>query len=222
MKKFIALILLVIMLVFCFVGCSPDTATHLGSTDENGNRLTFIAEFYDNHGAQWLSVEGSHFNITPNKIKEYYYDTDGSWVMGYSMSSVVSVDIDGHNIETCGSTVLFYDKGLKKIDIELPPTVVFDPDTGTDITVPDDVRWKDAWTIEWWWYVKDIQNEHVDSRIVIIQSQEGDPICMFMGDSVSWDVSKNLPKTTEICIDGKMIYIHRANYAIVDTSLFNQ
>lgn len=222
MKKFIALTLLVIMLIFCCVGCSPDTATHLGSTDKDGNSLTFVAEFYDNHGAQWLSVEGSHFNITPNKVKEYYYDTDGSWVMGYSMSSVVSVDIDGHNIETCGSTVLFYDKGLEKIDIELPPTVVFDPDIGTDITVPDDVRWKDMWTIEWWWYVKDVQNEHVDSRIVIIQSQEGDPICMFMGDNVSWDVSKNLPKTTEICIDGKMIYIHRANYAIVDTSLFNQ
>ena len=221
MKKIIALILLVVMFVFCFAGCS-DMSTHLGSTDKDGNSLTFVAEFYDNHGAQWLSVEGSHFNIKPNKIKEYYYDTDGSWVMGYSMSSVVSVDIDGHNIETCGSTVLFYDKGLEKIDIELPPTVVFDPDTGTDITVPDDVRWKDMWTVEWWWYVKDIQNEHIDSRIVIIQSQEGDPICMFMGDSVSWDVSKNLPKTTEICIDGKMIYIHRANYAIIDTSLFNQ
>jgi hypothetical protein len=221
MKKFIALILVSVMFVFCLVGC-VDRSTHLGSTDKDGNSLTFVAEFYDNHGAQWLSVEGSHFNIAPNKVKEYYYDTDGSWVMGYSMSSVVSVDIDGHNIETCGSTVLFYDKGLEKIDIELPPTVVFDPDTGTDITVPSDVRWKDAWTIEWWWYVKDIQNEHVDSRIVIIQSQEGDPICMFMGDSVSWDVSKNLPKTTEICIDGKMIYIHRANYAIVDTSLFNQ
>ena len=222
MKKLIAFILLSTILIFCFVGCSPDTATHLGSTDKDGNSLTFIAEFYDNHGAQWLSVEGSHFNITPNKIKEYYYDTDGSWIAGYSTSSVVSVDIDGHNIETCGSTVLFYDRGLEKIDIELPPTVVFDPDTGTDITVPDDIRWKDMWTIEWWWYVKDIQNEHVDSRIVIIQSQEGDPICMFMGDNVSWDVSKNLPKTTEICVDGKMIYIHRANYAIVDTSLFEQ
>ena len=220
MKKFIALILLSAMFVLCLAGCS-DTSTHLGSTDADGSKMTFVAEFYDNHGTQWLSVEGSHFNISPNKIKEYYYDTDGSWVMGYATSSVVSIDIDGHDIETCGSTVLFYDKGLEKIDIELPPTVVFDPDSGTDITVPDDVRWKDAWTVKWWWYVKDVQNEHVDSRIVIIQSQEGDPICMFTGNEVSWDVSKNLPKTTEICIDGKMIYIHRANYAIVDTSLFN-
>ena len=221
MKKFIAFALLLIVISLCFVGCA-DTATHLGSTDANGNQLTFIAEFYDNHGAQWLSVEGSHFNIEPNKVKEYAYNTDGHWEMSYTTSSVVSVDIDGHNIETCGSTVLFYDKGLEKIDIELPPTVVFDPDTGTDITVPDDVRWKDAWSVKWWWYVKDVQNEHVDSRIVIIQSQEGDPICMFTGDKVSWDVSKNLPKTTEINIDGKMIYIHRANYAIVDTSLFEK
>ena len=221
MKKFIALILLSAIFVFCFAGCS-DTSTYLGSTDKDGNSLTFVAEFYDNHCTQWLSVEGSHFNIAPNKVKEYYYNTDGSWAMGYTMSSVVSVDIDGHNIETCGSTVLFYDKGLEKIDIELPPTVVFDPDTGTDITVPEDLRWNDSWGVRWWWYVKDVQNEHVDSRIVIIQSQEGDPICMFTGDSVSWDVSKNLPKTTEICIDGKMIYIHRANYAIIDTSLFNK
>ena len=223
MKRFLILLLVLITALSCFVSCdSLDTSTHLGSSGGDGKQLTFVAEFYDNHGKQWLSVEGSHFNISPNKVKEYYYDSNGSWISGYSTSSVVSVEIDDNHIETCGSTVLFYDTGLEKIDIELPPEVVLDPDTNTEITVPSDIRWKDSWSVRWWWYVKDVQNEHVDQRIVIIQSQEGDPICMFTGNEVSWDVSKNLPKTTEICIDGKMIYIHRANYAIVDTSLFKK
>lgn len=220
MRKILALVLAMIAIVFCFVGCDVDTSTHMGSTDEEGKQLAFKAEFYDNHGAQWLSVTGSKFNISPNKVKEYYYNTDGHWTMGYTTSSVVSVDIDGNKIETCGSTVLFYDTGLQKIDIELPPDVVLDPNTNTSITVPDDIRGSDCWNVRWWWYVKDVQHEMSDRRIVIIQSQEGDPICMFTGNEVTWTVSKNLPKTTEICIDGKMIYIHRANYAIVDTALF--
>lgn len=40
-------------------------------------------------------------------------------------------------------------------------------------------------------------------------------------DEVSWDIPKNLPKTTQLMIDGKAVYIHRANFAIINTELFN-
>lgn len=54
---------------------------------------------------------------------------------------------------------------------------------------------------------------------MVIQSQMGNPICMFMGDEVSWNIPRNLPKTTELLIDNKAVYIHRANFAIIDTKL---
>lgn len=222
MKKFMAMILALVM-VFALVGCGDiDMTTHVASQEsgDESTKLSFVAEFYDNHGTEWLSVEGTSFDISPNKVKEYYYDSDGSWISGYTTSSVVSVDIDGRNIETCGSTVLFYDTRLEKLDIEIPSDVTLSEGDSASISTPDDLRWRDHWTLNWWWITKDIENDTYGSRVVIIQSQNGDPICMFTGENVTWDVSRNLPKTTEICIDGKMVYVHRANYAIVDTSVF--
>lgn len=65
-----------------------------------------------------------------------------------------------------------------------------------------------------------MDNTDTGSKIVVIQSQTGNLICMFMGDEVSWNIPRNLPKTTELLIDGKSVYIHRANFAIIDTELF--
>lgn len=219
MKKL--MIAAALVLTLGLTGCTTDTATHVATTEEGSDtKLSFVAEFYDNHGSEWLSVEGTSFDIAPNKVKEYYYDSDGSWISGYTTSSVVSIDIDGKSIETCGSTVIFYDTRLQKIDTELPTDVTLSQGETADISVPEDLRATDMWTLNWWWMTKDIQNETAGERIVVIQSQLGDPICMFTGNEVTWDVSRNLPKTTEVCIDGKMIYIHRANFAIIDAGVF--
>ena len=116
MKKivciFIVIFLLVGLIVVGFVGCGTfDMETHSSAnqheTNQNGEpyQLSFIAEFYDNAGQNWLTTQGSRFNISPNKVKEYYWDSDGSWISGWTMSSIVSVDIDGNNIETCASSL---------------------------------------------------------------------------------------------------------------------
>lgn len=57
------------------------------------------------------------------------------------------------------------------------------------------------------------------SRIVVIQSQMGDPICAYSGNEVYWKVCDDLPKTTKLMIDGKALYIHRANFQIIDKAL---
>jgi hypothetical protein len=55
--------------------------------------------------------------------------------------------------------------------------------------------------------------------VVIIQSQLGDPICAYSGKNVYWEVYNDLPKTTKLMIDGKALYVHRANFQIVDSRL---
>jgi len=57
--------------------------------------------------------------------------------------------------------------------------------------------------------------------VVVIQSQLGDPICAYSGDEVYWKVCKDLPKTTKLMIDGKALYIHRANFQIIDKKLLD-
>ena len=183
-------------------------------------KITYTAEFYRNNGNMWLTVEGSNFDISPNKTKNYMFDTSGNWTYEWETSSVVSIEIDGHNIENCGSTVLFYDNRLEKLDMEIPTEVILDDAENGSIDTPNSFMFSDYWRLNYWWITNNQTNKKIASRMVLIQSQEGDPICMFSGDAVSWKVSKNLPKTTEIEIDGMMVYIHRANFAIIDTSIF--
>ena len=57
--------------------------------------------------------------------------------------------------------------------------------------------------------------------VAVIQSQLGDPICAFSGSNVYWEVCEDLPKTTKLMIDGHALYIHRANFQLIDRDLLN-
>ena len=223
MKKIMAVIFTIVLLLNLCACADVNTITMDASSSETGDavKISYVADFYDNYGDQWLSVEGNSFNISPNKVKEYAYDSDGSWISSWTTSSVMSIDIDGNKIESCGSTVLFYDTRLEKIDIDIPQNVDLTTENSYSVTAPGDLRASDYWSLNWWFITKNQSNTTVRSRMVIIQSQNGNPICMFNGDNVSWEVSRNLPKTTEIMIDGMPVYVHRANFAIVDLSVFN-
>lgn len=227
-KKWIA-VLLILSMFLCMTGCA-DTTTTVGSATEKEKEsevsLTYTADFYDNFGGRWLSVDGKTFSISPNKIKTYSWDSDGSWISSYEMSSVMSIEIDGNKIESCGSTVIFSDSRLEKCDIDFDTEISTEQSKdftdNSSISQPSDIRVEDWWRIQHWWYQKNLNNSGQSARLVIIQSQLGNPICVYSGDEVSWDVPKNLPKTTMVTIDGKVLYIHRANFSIIDTSLLEK
>ena len=217
MKKRILVFALIMGIIFGLYGCGD-----VENTTITAEEISFLADFYDNHGDMWLSVEGTTFSISPNKIKEYYFDTDGDWTYHYTMSSVMSIDIDGASVESCGSTVIFADSRLQKFDIDIPKELTSSTGTTATVETPKDLSAEDWWTLDWWWKTKDLENKTNGSKIIIIQSQEGDNICMYCGDDVTWDIPKNLPKTTEVTIDGMPLFIHRANFAIIDKELLNK
>lgn len=224
MKKIITMIL-AFLLILCLAGCEADTTTTVNEADENeGISLTYTADFYDNSGGRWLFVEGKSFSISPNKVKIYSWDSDGSWISSYEMSSVMSIEIDGNHIESCGSTVIFADSRLDKCDIDFDSEIstADATDRNQDFTISQstDIRMDDWYRIQRWWMgQKNLNNNSRGARLVIIQSQLGNPICVYSGDDVTWDIPKNLPKTTMVTIDGKVLYIHRANFSIVDMGM---
>ena len=57
---------------------------------------------------------------------------------------------------------------------------------------------------------------------MVIKSQTGQPICAYSGNNVYWEVKTDLPKTTKLMIDNKALYIHRANFQIIDKKLLNE
>lgn len=227
MKKIRSKFLIVLCFIFtiALVACSGDTVTTVQTSDSKDDKvsLTYIADFYNNFGGRWLSVEGKSFSIEPNKIKTYYYDSDGDWTYKYEMSSMMSIKIDGYPIETCGSTVIFADSRLEKCDIDFNDVVSTEEskkvNEDASISQPSDLRVEDWFKIQYWWMNKNLNNDTRGSKLVVVQSQLGNSICMYMGNDVSWDIPSNLPKTTMVTIDGKVLYVHRSNVSIIDTAL---
>lgn len=170
---------------------------------------TYECQFYSNSGELFMTAEGENINITPNIVEEYSY-SDDSWMITETMSSVITITIDGKQIESCGSTVLFVEEGLA-------PDVEFDTE---DVTISSDASGIGDMTIVAE-TVNKYKNKFGKPIVVVIQSQLGDPICAFSGEDVYWEVCEDLPKTTKLMIDNKALYIHRANFQIIDKDLLN-
>ena len=164
-------------------------------------------EEYDNYGNLTITVSGQKIDITGNTVYELGVDSDGNVTKNYSLSSVLTVTIDGHEWESCGNTLIFAQKGLKP---DLSFSGISDISSSsfgiTSFTSVAEV-------------INSYKNQFGKSRIVVIRSQLGSPICAFSGNDVYWEVCNDLPKMTKLMIDGKALYIHRANFDIFDKSL---
>lgn len=209
MKKRLLSILLVLSMVLCLSGC--DIASwESGISDINGQLIgvSFECQFYDNYGEKFLTASGNKIGMTGNVIKESVINSaDGSQSTEYSLSSVVTINVDGNQIQSCGDTVIFEENGLKP-DAEFQ---LRDIESSTDGSFSENTSISGI--------VNEYKNFFGKGQVVVIQSQLGVPICAYSGDDVYWEVRNDLPKTTKLMIDGKALYIHRANFQIIDKEL---
>ena len=157
-----------------------------------GNSYTITT--YDNYGNRVMTTTGDKINVQGNAVETSSYDSDGNVITGYELSSVITITIDGKEIESCGDTCIFAQDALKA-DVDF-----------TDNTAIAGVLNK-------------YKNMFGKARVVVIKSQLGQPIVAYSGEDVYWEIPDDLPKFTKLMIDGKALYIHRANFQIIDKSL---
>ena len=206
--KLVVIVALVLVVGAVVTGCGwAGFGNSLNELTGSIKGNTYECQFYSNSGELFMTAEGKYIKMSPNIVDEYTYSGD-RWAITETMSSVITITIDGKQIESCGSTVLFVEKGLK-------PDVEFDT---SDIHISSDANGIGDMTI-----VAETVNKYKNyfgkETVVVIQSQLGDPICAYSGDDVYWEVSEDLPKTTKLMVDGKALYIHRANFQIIDKEL---
>lgn len=215
----IASIILCTATTLSFDSCLDDT-THLNA-DNEGTILTFEALLYDNAGNNYASFQGNRFNISPNKVEQWGYNTDGSWTSWYETSSVVSIQIDDHYVQTCGSTVIFKDSRLEIIPLADDLNINKKADeSGYSVDIADNDLVNYFALTNWWFDTH--ENGQGGEKIVLIQSQDGYNIGVVEGNNVTWEVAEKLPKTTLVTIDNMPLYIHRCNFTIIDTALFQK
>lgn len=204
MKKMMALIFAFAM-VLSMGGCAMlDSKVESLHGSIVGN--TYECQFYTNNGVKFMTATGEKIDILANIVKERTVDGDGE---GYtkSLSSVLTITIDGHEMSSCGSTILFVEKGLR-------PDLVINGDISSNSrSVGSNTAIANI--------INRFKNSFGKPVVAVIQSQLGDPICAYSGNEVYWEVCENLPKTTKLMIDGKALYIHRANFQLIDTALLS-
>lgn len=207
LRKIVCLVMCM-MFIFSITGCAKFNSK-INDIKGNLKGNGYTIHTYDNYGKLVLTTSGEKINIKGNAVETTNYDSDGDVITGYEMSSVITINIDGNQIQSCGDTCIFEQKGLK-------PSVDF---TKEEINSTSNKGISD------YTYVSNIVNKYKNmfgkSRVVVIKSQLGQPITAYSGDEVYWEIPKNLPKMTKLMIDGKALYIHRANFQIIDTELLN-
>ena len=201
-KRFATLTLAFVMLT-SLSGCA-----WLGKTIKDikgeliGNR--FNISIYDNFGSNILNIKGDKVQVVSNTIEVLTVNEDGTYSTTFEMSSVLSNTIDGDNLETVGNTVIYAEQGLRKLkDFELDPNI---STSGGTFNLLDR-------------NINKIKNVLGTSKVVIVSSQLGVPLAVYGGERVYYEIPHDLPKMTKLNIDGKALYIHRANYIIVDTDM---
>lgn len=207
--KILAALAIIFCLILSMTGCAAfqNSAQNLRG-DISG--ATYTIEFYADNGTKTMTTTGQRIGIDANKIKEIDYDSDGSRTTRYSMSSVITLTIDGHEMNTCGDTVIFAESGLnKEADFSADKYAVVES-MGTDSLLEAKIFAKP---------INEYRNAFGKPVVVVIKSQDGTPICAYSGESVYWEVCDNLPKTTKLMIDSKALYIHRANFQTIDKAL---
>lgn len=208
MKK--KILITVLTMLFAIISCTGCALWDNEVNELNGSITgnTYNAGFYTNQGENFMNVSGQKIDLQSNVIKEKTYNNENGWGYNQTLSSVVTVIIDGKTIESCGSTMIFAENGLNpEVDFNSPEVIK----STSDGSFGDNV------------FIASIVNKYKNyfgkSRVVVIQSQLGDPICAYSGNEVYWEVCQDLPKTTKLMIDGKALYIHRANFQIIDKNL---
>ena len=208
MKKRVISIITIVVMLFSLSGCSMLESK---INDLKGNLVGngYDIYTYDNYGDKVLETSGDKISITGNKTETTSYDSDGSEITGYDLSSVITITIDGAEIQSCGDTCIFEQDGLNA-EVDFTQEVI---DSQTDGSLDENTAIAR--------FVNRYKNMFGKSRVVVIKSQLGQPITAYSGDDVYWEIPEDLPKMTKLMIDGKALYIHRANFQIIDKTLLD-
>lgn len=195
-----------VVLIFGMTGCAMlDSAINDLEGNLVGNGYTINT--YDNYGNMVTETSGDKINIKGNAIKKTSYDSSGDIITGYELSSILTINIDGDQIQSCGDTCVFVQKGLDaEVDFQ-----------------QKNIQSNASGGIRENTYIAGVVNEYKNtfgkSRVVVVKSQLGQPIAAYSGDEVYWEIPEDLPQMTKLMIDGKALYIHRANFQIIDKAL---
>lgn len=205
-KKIIAMVVAIVATV-SLIGCGAASFQNDANVyEEKTGGKSYTAKVYDSYGTNTLNVSGKKVSLdvlkeTSNIFSDLFSDENDTTYV----SNVLDVTIDGSQILMVGDTVIFEEDGLDMV---------------TDFEVSDIQSNGGGSGLQFFdRSINKYANFIGKAKVVVVSSQLGVPIGIYQGEDVYVEVPDDLPKTTRLSIDGKSLYIHRANYQIIDANL---
>ena len=109
----IAVVALLLLLVVGQAGCAMFKS---GIHDLHGSIFgnEYNIDIFDNMGIRTLRTHGEKIDIDNNIVEETSYSSDSDgWFTTKTLSSVITITIDGKQLISCGDTCIFYDTRLQ-------------------------------------------------------------------------------------------------------------
>ena len=167
-----------------------------------GSDFTIIQ--YDHFGEPTMRIHGDSVAVGLLE-NESNLDVEST---GFE-SEVLELTVDRNQVFTVGDTCIIAEDGLDLVTDFSSINTDIDAADGLLAFISGDRL------------VNNFRNSIGKEMVVIIKSQMGVPIGIYQGDDVYVSVPDDLPKTTQLTIDGKQLYIHRANYTIVEGDMLD-
>ena len=196
MKKQKILPLVALVLAVALTGCAAISG-YIGKLTGSLFGKGYTISQYDDYGNLVFTVHGDRVTM------DCQLDKNGE------VTSYIDITIDGDSWKHVGSTLVFAQKGVDLItDFQLPEEL---DSTGhsTGLMAVDRK-------------INHYANLIGKDLVVLVSSQNGTPIGLFQGDDCYIEIPADLPKTTLVSIDGKMVYVHRANVDIIPAELLGE
>lgn len=193
-KKKLLIAVMALVLCLAFTGCAF-VSSFLSQLKGELFGNDYDIRQYDDFGNLVFTIHGDRVTM------DCELDENGE------VSSYIDITIDGKSWKHVGSTLVFAQNGVDMItDFQLPEDM--ENTTGSTGLMAVDRR------------INEYANYFGKKLVVLVSSQNGTPIGLFQGDDCYTEIPGDLPKTTLIHIDGKLVYVHRANVDILPASLF--
>ena len=194
MKKLIGVMLVLLVVL---TGCQ-DIEMSIKSIESHLKGTSSTVRTFDSNGEMIDRITGKSVRID----RDRKFDTE------QKDSSVIKVTVGGKEMNHVGSSLILSESGLNDILDEVDVHVVVE---NSDRKSP---------------FLNTIVNSYKNSfkgmsRIVMVRSQLGFPLAVYEGNKVSI-YSTDIPNSTALLIDGKLLIMYRVDYTIYETSLLQK
>lgn len=198
-KRILAIVLSVLG-IFALSGCAA-LGKFGGDISRELQGINATMTTYNQDGQIIDQISGNSFNIQ----RDDRFDSRNSEGGSNKDSSVLLISLGDSHISHVGSTMVLAENGLEDIYQEGDGHVFLDnTEPGTPFLNTFLEKNRNMWSGK--------------SKIIMVRSQDGDPIAIYSGDNVEI-FGTDIPSSTQLQIDGQFMLVYRADYTIFDSAL---